>query len=512
MALACDHAHQGTPFQPAGIIGWGADVVAVLPPSSAMIGPHDRVLLVRAGATAWARAAGIDGPARPGAAGAFRLSDDDASRAFATASMTPGARYSTRAFLIPADLAAQVARDWPAGALWFDALDTIGPGTSTLWLSTPGPELPVGMSWLAREKAQPCARLEAVFSVPGRTCCRVIPLVDDVRLRSGDRVLRWPGPADDAPLTFVALAEPLGDVQRVWIALPPHKPGCEPDVSARALDLGLDPWSDGRVDFYRGARYIAHGVVERQDTRFGYVRTTREASAEVVQVGDRAILRTPTDLAAGRSSARLFFAPSRMLINAGEGDGIAPGSLATVMRAGRTLGKLRVDRVQPGYATVERVPEVDAGIGDADGGQHRLTASATSDEAFQPLDEVWFAPPPAKAIPIARIEHVSGDVFVARGDPGFRAQVGLPLAIEQPDGLICAVGLIVCTTESTAVGILIPESIMESPAPGARLMLEGAPASAPALQVGLRDGRDAGDPAGSRRGAPAYGRSAGSAR
>ncbi len=405
--------------------------VEIISDARAPIGDSDRLLLTRGvGAWTWCRPeprgdGGTTGRAR------FRpLRELPAGR---------DGDYPLRAFLVPADLASRLSEHWPAEAEWCDTVETVGPGQEMVWLRTSGPPPAVDDAWLLREAAQPIARLEAVW-VGERTGCRVVKLVADAWIAAGDRVVRWPGWASRRVArcwTVVAHAEPLGDVQRVWVAAPP----------------GVALRGEATVDFERGGRFVGSGVVERRDARFWFVRTSGEVRADRVRVGDECRLRTPELLATGGAAARLFAAPGGLFVNAGEADGVRGGMTGLVYREGRFVGEVWLEGVQAGYASVR-------------------TNGEGLPSPPRALDELYLARPERGLTEVGTVVSASEGVVVASLS-GREAPLNEPLLVEGQGGGVVVV-LVLRESSGRALGVVVESAPADgapaAPAPGARLL------------------------------------------
>ena len=432
MVLGVQASDDRAPLAEAVLVGGAqhSGHVEIMIDAGAPIGAGERLLLTR-GVDAWTWC-------RPEPCGHGGATGQARFRPLRDLPVEGDGQPPLRAFLVPADLASRLSERWPAEADWYDIVETVGPGQEMAWLRTSGPPPAVDDAWLLREAGQPIARLEAVW-VGERTCCRMVRLVADARLAAGDRVVRWPGWASRRAgrcWTAVAHVEPVGEVQRVWVAAPP----------------GVALRGEATVDFARGGRFVGSGLVERRDARFWYVRTSGEVRADRVRVGDECRLRTPELLATGGAAARLFAAPGGLFVNAGEIDGVRSGMLGLVYREGRFVGEVRLEGVQAGYAAVR-----------ADGEGPASPARA--------LDELYLARPERGLTEVGTVASASEGVVVVALS-GREAPLHEPLLVEgQTRGVVV---LILPESSGRALGIMVEgapaDGTPAAPAPGARLL------------------------------------------
>jgi len=380
---------------------------------------------------------------------------------------------SLSAWLVAPNTTAQLLERWPYDAPLTAPLDSIGPGAASAWIAAGTHHgLRVGDQWWLRIAGQPVARFD-VRAVEPETCFgAVVPLAANVSLRSEQAVELWPTPAQrrrGAGHSAVAYVERAGDVLLVWAAAP-RSVACPPEP---------------HLDFYRGGRYLGHGVVEARDELFWYARftpsatrtrpergtqsattsptatapasrsTTRPDSGELaplddtlpIRVGDLAVIRTQADIAHGRLRLHVFeISSDGALINGGEGDGLAPGRTGSLLRDGQPLGQVELARVQRGYSAVRPIGGADAW-------------------SPAPGDEVRFRPPPPRPTLVGRIETVvERTLFTAQLATGARPPLLVPLALRSSDGTT-GVGVLLATNGPSACGFavtLVPDVTLQA--------------------------------------------------
>jgi hypothetical protein len=137
-----------------------------------------------------------------------------------------------------------------------------------------------------------------------------------------------------------------------------------------------------------------------------------------------------------------------MFVNAGEADGLRNGDQGDVIRNGTVVTRIRLERVQPGYANVEPI---------SDPGTSPLNV----------LDEVYFAPAPPSPREMGRVTSVLDTAFAAEVVDD--AVVGRPLKLECSTQETC-VGVLVARQGRQAMGVVL-SSCGSAPAVGARLMM-----------------------------------------
>jgi hypothetical protein len=368
---------------------------------------------------------------------------------------TPSRRPRWRAWLVAPDVLTRLYAVWPPDLPLTATIDSLGPGARTAWLSAGAWQgITVGTSWWSSAAGQPLARFDVLLVADDVCFARVVPLVREPALRPGVLARRWPTPGEEREgrlTSAVCFVEPLDLGQRVWLAAAPHVPVP----------------TDANVDFTRAGGHVQHGVIEDGDRHFWYVRTTPPggvtsaattqpastpttvpaADASRVRVGDRAVIRTPADVAAGRQPARVFeLLDGHGLINAGERERLSPGDIGEVWRAGAAAGTATVHRVQRAYSLIVPGAPLELRIG----------------------DEVRFVPPPPPAPDVGRVHAVAGRSFVAEwtaGEPP-TGQQAVPL---QGDTTPTAVAVLLHVEGGWAWGVVPPGGDAGPIAPGLRL-------------------------------------------
>ncbi|MBN2447242.1 MAG: hypothetical protein JXO22_10975, partial [Phycisphaerae bacterium] len=353
----------------------------------------------------------------------------------------------TQAWLVGADDVSDLVPIWPADAELFCRIETVGPGAMTVWLAV-GVEQGVqsGESWLARVGGQPIARFDIAHVAADVCFARVLPLVSEPRLRSGQRVAQWPSPGESRTgraSTRVSYVEPGSDTPLIWIA-------ALPDEIATP---------ETNIDFARDGEFICHGVVERVGDRFWYVRPVplaRESEAPIrevapaaattppatqpttcptsqpttcptsqpaqtptdangqtdpraVRVGDTAVIRTTADIDAGRYVAHVFErVPGGYLVNAGEREGLVVGATGVARGVTSDPVVVRVARVQRAYSRV----------------------TVPTGEVLNVGDEVRFGALPDVVQPVAQVSAVADEtLFTATLCDGASVHAGQVFAV-----------------------------------------------------------------------------------
>lgn len=293
-----------------------------------------------------------------------------------------------RAWLVQPELVAHLRPRWPGSAVFSAVLDAVGPGRENIWIRA-GRMHGVRMddTWWVRVHGQPAARFEVLWIGPFESWCRVVPLTVDWSPGAGTSAALWPTPGErmrGEAASAVCYVEASDEQQVVWVAAIPQS--------------DLPP--DARVEFTRDGRYVTSGVVEREDDRFWYVRTSKQPTPTPVSVGDEARARARRDIAARRFVARVLRVEDRNVwIDAGEVEGLSPGDRCWVeLPEGRRL-ELQIEQVRSTYASVI--------AGD--------TADLDTASALEPGAAVRFAEPAPGAILVGVVEQAgAGGVFRAR--------------------------------------------------------------------------------------------------
>lgn len=361
---------------------------------------------------------------------------------------TAAGANSLRAWRVRADLPATLAKSWPAGAPLLAALDSLGPGGRSVWISAGSRSgIQTGQTWWRRVNGQPMLSFDVRFVSPDVCFCRTVPLAGGVVPHVGDAVALWPGPGDQREgrlASAVSLVDTTHADPLVWIPMP-----------ARAL-VPREP----RFDFFRNGQYVGHGVAERSSEAFCFARVLAPACSGPIRVGDDAIPRTLADVAAGRVTGRVFAQSAEgWLVTAGESDGVKVLQPATLVRDGAVVGLVEVRRVQNAYCTITGVLP--------SGGTVPGTSSGAAN-SVQMLDEVRFGRPSGAPLRVGVIESVlPGGVFAAQITVA-SPPIGQAVAIEQGGATIGA-AVLVAASDQTAIGFALTESLLVPLAPGAEL-------------------------------------------
>ncbi|TWT44609.1 hypothetical protein RAS1_10240 [Phycisphaerae bacterium RAS1] len=353
----------------------------------------------------------------------------------------PGA---LRAWLLRPTLVRELQPRWPLDAPLLAAVDAAAPGWRTVWLRAGAEQgVRVGDTWWSRSAGQPVARFE-VLAVEADLClCCTVALASDLPLHSIQSVALWPSPARrrlGEAMTAVCMVEAIDDGARAWVAAP----------------RGVRCPADAHIDFFQSGRYVTHGVVEKRDDRFWYVRVVSPHSAvadvngegtvpegarpDLIRVGDNARIRTDAEISQRRFAARIFRLTDRGgLINAGEADRLEAGEIGRVIRDGAEVGQILLQRVQRDYSMVE-------------------PAAAFGDLELATGDVVRFGPSPRPAVPIGRIVSIVGETaFVLRLE-GTAAPLLTPLTIRS-GGRSVGAALLLTADGGKALGVAVPESL-----------------------------------------------------
>lgn len=361
-----------------------------------------------------------------------------------------------RGWVMPSGLVRDLFARWPLDAPLLAKVDTACPGWRTVWLSAGLQQgIRVGDTWWSRSTGQPVARFD-VLAVESDLClCSVVPLAADLPLHTMHSVALWPSPARrrlGEAMTAVCMVEPIDDAAIAWVAAP----------------RGVRCPADAHIDFFQSGRYVTHGVVERRDDRFWYVRLVSPFSGIVadggeeavpesaplglIRVGDNARIRTDAEIAQRRFVARVFRLTDRGgLINAGEADRLEAGDIGRVFREGVEIGQVLLQRVQRDYSIVE--PSA-AAVG------LRLASG----------DLVRFGPPPRPAVSYGRIESIVGETaFVMRSEREPPLQT--PLTIRR-GGRSVGVALLLVEEGGRALGVAVSESLPAALEVGTEVVLD----------------------------------------
>jgi hypothetical protein len=367
-----------------------------------------------------------------------------------------------RGWLIAPNLARELRPSWPVEFPILARIDSVGPGQRCVWIAAGRRDGIIdGDGWWLRRDGQPFARFDIRLLDDDLCFCGVTPLVADVRLAAADVAETWPAPADGrtgALRSAVSFERSRDGAQEVWIAAPP----------------GADRPVDRPVDFFRRGAYVGHGVVERGDGRFLYIRSLPAAGGGPIEVGDDAVIRGRGAVRRGALPARVFqISGGELFINAGEFDGLALGDRGAVWRDGRSIVDVQVVDVESGHARVRATPsEIDVGV--------------------RRLEEVRFAEAGNGPTPIGIIESVvDGVAFAARFDSTADAPLRRPLSVRSADGP-AGVAVLIDARPPAAVGVAVDSSLRAALAAGMQLFLDPPDLVAPPAPAPMRD-RDTGD-------------------
>ncbi len=409
----------------------------------------------------------------------------------------PDSRPRLSAWFVPADLTARLMDQWPRDLTVAAEVDSFGPGGRSAWVRAGSNDgVAVGDTWWLRIGGQPVARFETRVVDAALSFCTVVPLVSGPPLRPGARVTLWPSPGAarlGMAVTAVVYIEPGTSDPLVWVAAPP------------AVPTPPEP----HLDFFRDGRFVAHGIVEHQDSRFWYVRLVRagaesaaspssgaaeaagggalsgpgaapadpvaRASAATpardslpVRVGDDARVRTQTDVDTLRFIARVFEVTSGgALINAGETAGITVDRLATAYRGGTVLGMVRVTRVQRTYSVVTLEAPAAA-----------YAEAAQGAPTLQVGDYLRFVPPPPPPVPVATLSAVIGSDLFTASVTAPSVPLHTPLLV-QSDGRTVGLAIAVVREGEQVGGFVVRASLATPLAAGLVLARPGESEPAP---------------------------------
>lgn len=392
----------------------------------------------------------------------------------------PGDLRGWRGWILPPDLLATLVEHWPASAVLQAEIDAVGPGGASVWVRAGSNQgVRVGDHWWLRVGGQPAASFD-VRHVAADVCfCGVTQLARDTALAPDRVVALWPGPGQrrsGQATSAVAFLEERGSGTRVWIAAP----------------VGVACPPEPHVEFYRGGRYVGHGLVEQRDERFWYARllptaveVTEQSGAVAgassrattpatppmpssaptlgiaparLSVGDDVVIRTQADIDARRFVARVFdLAPAGALITAGEADQLAVGDVLTAYRNGVEIGRAVVRMVQRSYAAVSP-PE----------------SEVTPAFELRVGDELRVGRPPSPPVVVGSVQQVRGDSLFTARLTSAAPPPGTPLTVRAA-GRTVGVALLLATGGGEAGGIVLPASQTRPLAPGMQLIIEPEP-------------------------------------
>ena len=210
------------------------------------------------------------------------------------------------------------------------------------------------------------------------------------------------------------------------------------------------------MDFYHGAAYIGHGLVERHDDRFWYVQfvaPTHEAGSKKTpgpQVGDDAVIRTPADIDERRFIARIFeLTPAGALLNAGEADALAEGDMLRAYREGGPV-EVVVRQVRRTYAVV-------------------TPAESGGGMSLRVGDELHLRPPPTPARLIGSIERVVDETLFSAHLTNRTIPSGAPVAVQSEGRTIAVAVFAVVDQNGSAGGVAFSGSLTQPLAAGMHL-------------------------------------------
>ncbi len=362
-----------------------------------------------------------------------------------------------KAYVIGHDLAASTIDHWPEQATVRALVDSVGPGGQSAWLAAGADDgVTAGESWCLRVGGQPAARCDVIYAAPQVCFCYVVPLASTPAVVPGARMDLWPTPAerrDKRASSGVAYVEVRGETTSVWIAAPPGVM-CPPDP---------------HVDFFRGEHYVGHGLVERRDDRFWYVRFTTPASSSTAtgetqtpRVGDEAVIRTQADIDQRRFVVRVFeLTPAGVLLNAGEADALAVGDTLTVYRDAGTAGQAALREVRRTYAVAAPVDHEGQGL------------------VLRVGDELGLHPPAPPPRVIGSIQRVVDETLFSARLTARTVPQGIPLAV-QHEGRTVGVAMLVAVDETGgAGGFVFPCSLTRPLSADMQLSWEAEAASRP---------------------------------
>jgi hypothetical protein len=417
-------------------------VVRIRPPAGETVGPGDELDF-------------FDG-AEPIARGSF-FGAGDGWATFAITKDVTCFEVSAKAFIIGRLVLGASASRWPEQATLQAHVDSVGPGGRSAWIAAGSDDgvAPSGSWWLCIG-GQPTARCDVIHLAPRVCFCSVVALARTPTLLPGVRVSLGPTPAayhTGRVRSAVAYAEARGDAALIWIAAPSGIP-CPPDP---------------HVDFYRAGQYIGHGLVERRDDRFWYIRFTAAGAspagtdASSPRVGDEAVVRSEADIEQRRFVVHVFdLTTAGALLNAGEADALAVGDTLTVQRGSATVGQAVVREVHRTYAIAAPVDSL-------------------NQFALRVGDELRLRPAPPPPRILGSIERVVDELLFSARLTGSAAPLGTPLAV-QHEGRTVGVAMLVTVDEAgKAGGFVFARSLTEPLSPGMELRYaedaSGAPSS-----------------------------------
>ncbi|GEM_PF-1325347 len=373
-----------------------------------------------------------------------------------------------RAWFVWPRPSAQLWEKWPAEADFMARIERVGPGMRGVWIDAGANSgIQPGMSWWQRIDGQPVVRFD-VLSVEADACyCSAARLAANAPIRRNDRVALWPSPGRRRTGTAASAASYIERSEErtiVWVAAP------------RGVEVPPEP----HVDFFHGAQYVGHGVVESADNLFWYARLIeggakgggdRAEQAPPIAVGDSAIIRTRADIEARRFPARVFeISADGALINAGEWDELSLGQAGSLYRGGEKIGEVQIARLQRSYAVIQpaEVPPEPAATRPASQMPSTEGPSARQPTVLPAIgDVVWFSDPPAPPVDLAEIDNVvDGNLFSARALADVQISALTPLRVRTDDAG-SGVALVLASDGQRICGVVLECSLAAPLRPGA---------------------------------------------
>lgn len=211
----------------------------------------------------------------------------------------------------------------PEGVTLRGRLERLPPGRHTAWLDL-GQRvgMRVGDRLLVRRNNIPLARGVVTLLQDDCALAALQPVVGNALSEAGDSVELWPAPAERA----------LGRVNSTVLDVQPDRLG-RLITLVGAVEDGLMP---GRlVDLCRDGGYVGVAEVVEVSDPLSVAQMIESASAQVPEVGDRAVMRSGSEPPLRPLLAAVFKVDSEdyCLVAAGEGDGIRVGEVLRVRRS-----------------------------------------------------------------------------------------------------------------------------------------------------------------------------------
>ncbi len=210
----------------------------------------------------------------------------------------------------------------PEGVTLRGRLERLPPGRHTAWLDLGRRTgMAAGDRVLVRRNDIPLARGVVTLLEDDYALAALRPVVGNALSEAGDAVELWPAPAERA----------LGRVNSTVLDVQPDRLGRLITLVGGAED-GLVP---GRlVDLFRGGGYVGVAEIFEVSDPLSLAQMIESASAQVPQVGDRAVMRAGSEPPERPLLAAVFKVDSEdyCLVAAGEGDGVRVGEVLRVRR------------------------------------------------------------------------------------------------------------------------------------------------------------------------------------